>query len=357
VPTFASDRRPLLALTAALVAATSVVVFSGSAWAGAPARQRWQEVAASFEEAGAAPDDFYVAADAASALRQEVRAAGWRSPRVPGLVAALLATANPDGGYGLARPWDAYQDGTENPATTSYTATTVGHVGPILLAGFVAGAVPATAVNRVLDWVLALPRSADNPCIAYSASPNDLGQPCVWNVHFGAAVWVRNASIATGHRRAEAAALVSAVVSTLAVARIDPVTGYLPYMAGDTRPQDIGHQLWTALSIDALRGNRQAFDAMLAGSLWRQQVERSHDYNVASAVGGIALLDCRYATDPVVLRYAGSTDGGHPYAFKALAVQAHQVVDTCFAPSGGSTPGATPAVPGALVAQPGFGLG
>jgi len=303
------------------------------------AMQRWHSVAAAFDRAGATPDPLFVAADAASALAQEARANGWTSPAVPALVKVLVSTANPDGGFGLARSWDAFQDGSVNPATTSYTATTAGHVGPVLLAGFRAGVVSAPVVNRTLDWVLDLPRARGDRCIPYSASPNDLGEACVWNVHFGTAAWATQASAATGHRPADTAALAAGAVSMLTVARTDPTTGYLPYSSTQTRPQDIGHQLWTASSIDTLRGNRAAIDAMLAGPLWRVQAQRFRDYNVASAMSGIALFDCRYATDPLVLEFAASTARGNPYAFKALAAQARDVAGRCFTPSGALTSG------------------
>lgn len=298
------------------------------------ALRRWQEVVAVFDAAGSARDPLFVAADAAAALAEEVSDSGWHSPKVPRLVAALVGTANPDGGYGLGRPWDAYQDGTVNPATTSYTATTAGHVGPILVAGHRAGVIAAPVVDRAIDWVLDLPHPDGDPCIPYSNSPNDVGRACVWNVHYAAAAWVVGASAATGHRRDDATALAATALSMLADYPPDPKTGYFPYSAAQDRPQDLSHQLWTALAIDGLRGGRQALDAMLAGSLWREQAKRFHDANVASALGRIALSDCRYATDPLVLRYASSTTGGSPYLFKALAIQARQVIDRCFTGSG-----------------------
>src|SRR5690606_11586345 len=138
---------------------------------------------------------------------------GWNSPRIPALVAALVATANPDGGFGLAEPWDAYQDGTVNPATTSYAATTAGHVGPVLLAGFVAGKVPREAVTRAMDSLIDLKRSYGGRCIPYSNSPYDFGKSCVWNVHFGAADWVLRASRATRHRWDDATKLAEIATS------------------------------------------------------------------------------------------------------------------------------------------------
>jgi hypothetical protein len=302
------------------------------------AEARWQEVVRTFEAAGARTDPVYVAANAASALNHEVREAGWSSPRIPALVAALTATANPDGGYGLARPWDAFQDGTVNPEATSYTATTAGHVGPTLLAGYLAGAVPEPVVERAIDSILDLPRAPRDVCVPYSSSPNDVGMPCVWNVHFGAAAWVKRASAATGHRRYATASLVADALTMLATITPDPATGYLPYASNRTEPQDIGHQLWTATSIDYLRGDKAALTEMVRKPFWRQQARRFRDYNVASAMSGIALFDCRYATDPLILAHAASMTNGNPYAYKALAAQAREVLARCFPPSGQMRP-------------------
>ncbi|MDQ1288517.1 MAG: hypothetical protein QG622_2082 [Actinomycetota bacterium] len=308
----------------------------------AQARSRWEEAAWTFETMGDRIDPLFVAADAASALAGEAQRAGWNSPAVPGLVDALVATAKPDGGFGLAREWDAFQDGTVNPDTTSYTATTAGHVGAVLLAGYTAGVVPVTVVNRAIDSILDLPRAPGDPCIPYSNSPHDLGRPCVWNTHFGSAAWVKEASGVTGHRRDDVTALISSVTSVLVTLRADPRTGYLPYSSAQTAPQDIGHQLWTANAIDYLRGDRTFLTVMVRKQFWRVQAGRSHDHVVASAMSGIALFDCRYATDPLVLTHASATHGGTPYAFKALATQARTVLGRCFGvPGDQGTSGAT----------------
>jgi hypothetical protein len=309
------------------------------------AEQRWEQVITTFETAGAGTDQTYVAADAASVLSAEVIAEGWASPKVPGLVGALITTANPDGGYGLAKPWDAYQDGTENPASTSYTATTAGHVGPTLLAGYLAGVVPASAVERAVDSILDLPRSYGGRCIPYSNSAFDRGKPCVWNVHFGAADWALRAAEATGHRTQDAAQLARIATGWLAVLPQNPRTGYWPYSSAGGGPQDIGHQLWTAAAVDNLLGTHDAMALTVAGPLWRSQARMFHDYNVASAMSGIALFDCRYALDPDVLRFAGSTLRGNPYAHKALASQARAVVRRCFGTAPARTRGSEPGSP------------
>jgi hypothetical protein len=339
--------RASIALTGAIVAVLTVV---GTA-AGEPMRPReidpvgaqrlraqvrWTQVVSIFNTASASAgaDQFYVAADAASALTVEVVKGGWTSAKVPDLVTALTATANPDGGYGLAKPWDAFQDGTVNPANTTYTATTAGHVGPILLAGYLAGAIPAQAIDRAIDAILDMPRSYGGRCIPYSTSRNDLGKPCVWNTHFGAADWVMRASQATGHRPQDAAALVRAAISWLTILPQNPVTGFWPYSSAGGGAQDLNHQLWTASAVDDLVGNHDALVATISKGYWRVQAKSLHDYGVAGAMSAIALFDCHYATDPVVLQYAGSTLNGNPYVFRALAVQAREVLRQCLGTAG-----------------------
>jgi hypothetical protein len=294
------------------------------------ALSRWEDVVSDFERAGDTLDPGFVAADAASALAGEVWRSGWSSPDVPQLVSALVKTANADGGFGLAREWDAYQDGTVNEASTSYTATTAGHVGPVLLAGYSAGVISAAVVTRAMDSLLDLPRASGLPCVPYSNSRHDVGKPCVWNTSFGAASWIKAAGTATGHRRHDVADLIAYVLSVLDTLAPDPATGYFPYSSAQTLPQDIGHQLWTAQAIDDLRGTRDAMTTMISKPLWRLQTARHRDIGVASAMSGIALFDCRYATDPFVLAYAGSARGGTPYAYKALANQARAVLSRCF---------------------------
>jgi len=309
---------------------SKAVLFDPTGAAQLRALGRWEQVATAFARAGASSDRVYAASDAASVLTVRVQAVGWRAPEIPALVAAVAATANPDGGYGLASAWDAYQDGSVNPPRTSYTATTAGHVGPVLLAGYLAGAVPVELVERAMDSILDLRMGHGGTCIPYSSSPNDRDMPCVWNVHFGAAAFLSAAGRATGWRAAQAASRARTALTWLGRLPVDASSGYWSYSSAGGGPQDLGHQLWTALSVDYLTGGRVSVTAMLARSLWRVQARRSHDYAVASSMGTIALSDCRYATDPTVLTYAGSLERGMPYAYKVLGAQAVRVGEVCF---------------------------
>jgi hypothetical protein len=300
------------------------------------AQRQWQQVVTDLARAARSADPVYGAADAASALWLAAQTHGWQSAEIPALVAAVAATANPDGGYGLSQRWDAFQDGTLNPADTSYNATTAGHVGPVLLAGYLAGAVPSHLLTRAIDSILDMPRSFGGSCVPYSNSRFDLHASCVWNVHFGAVAFATAAGRATGWRQADIATLTRAALTWLPRLAQNPTTGYWAYSSAGGGPQDIGHQLWTATAVDYLNGNNAALTFMLGRQLWRTQAARFHDYNVAASMSGIALINCRYATDPTVLAYAGVTTRGAPYAIKAMSAQASQVVHRCFASAAGT---------------------
>jgi hypothetical protein len=122
---------------------------------------------------------------------------GWADPAALGYLTRLYATQNPDGGYGLNAVYDAHQDGTENPATTTYVVSSVA-VGEVLLDAYRAGAVsvPRAKVQQQFDLVATAPRidTAAGRCIAYSRNVND-AKPglCVHNVSAGAAAFLMEA--------------------------------------------------------------------------------------------------------------------------------------------------------------------
>ncbi len=121
---------------------------------------------------------------------------GWADPGATAYLPRLYSTQNPDGGYGLGYAYDAHQDGTVNPANTSYVVTSAGYVGPVLLDAYRAGAVPRALVQEQFDVVATAPRidTSAGRCIAYSRNANDV-QPglCVHNVNAGAAAFLLEA--------------------------------------------------------------------------------------------------------------------------------------------------------------------
>jgi len=129
---------------------------------------------------------------------------GWGHATTGQLLTRLLATRNPDGGYGLGRPYDAFADGTVNGADTTYTVTLAGHVGPTLLAAYRGGA-PAVArsdVQAVINLLMAAPRITvpRGQCVAYSLESADAppagGMGWVHNVNSGVAWFLHECNAA-----------------------------------------------------------------------------------------------------------------------------------------------------------------
>lgn len=124
---------------------------------------------------------------------------GWTDPRVQVYLNDVYALANPDGGYGLGYAYDFAGDGTVNPATTTYTVTLAGHVGPVLLAGYLHGVVPAAKVQTIVSLLMSTARinTPQGACIAYSRSAND-NKPalCTHNANAGAGAFLLAANSA-----------------------------------------------------------------------------------------------------------------------------------------------------------------
>ncbi|RJU02956.1 hypothetical protein D6T65_02275 [Arthrobacter frigidicola] len=119
---------------------------------------------------------------------------GWKDPRTQQYLAKVYSLNKADGGYGLGKSWDAFGDGSVNPASTTYTVSTADHVGEVLLAGHLAGAVPKEKLVEAVDSLLSTPID-DTPngrCMAYSKSASDRASTagCVVNVSLGAAAFL-----------------------------------------------------------------------------------------------------------------------------------------------------------------------
>jgi hypothetical protein len=107
---------------------------------------------------------------------------GWNDQRTRTWLQRVYALRTPSGGYGLNFAYDAYGDGTVNPANTTYTITTAWHVGRMFIDGYDAGAVPREQVVAAVTALLDTPQTAGGKCAAYSKHRNDSTKPCVWNV-------------------------------------------------------------------------------------------------------------------------------------------------------------------------------
>ena len=172
------------------VAATNIKPLSARP-ASAPAADRWKAQAVAAIAKWEALDSQSASSSVLNLsfiARAIAESNGWDDPRIPGLLTRLMALRNPDGGWGVNQPFDAFSDGSINPASTSYTVTMTDHVGPLLLAawqkGLLTDAEPLTTIGALLMRIPKWP-VAGGHCVAYSTSVNDQksAKQCVHNVN------------------------------------------------------------------------------------------------------------------------------------------------------------------------------
>lgn len=190
---------------------------------------------------------------------------GWDDPRVATYLEKVYARANPDGGYGLGTPYDAFQDGTINPADTTYTVTITDHVGRVLVEAWQAGVVPRETIEHLVRLVLTTPRITTGPgvCIAYSRHPNDSGF-CVHNVNAGAG-WFLATARALGITQKGLDEVLDGIAARDAAA-FDKRAGWWPYIEGQALLNDFNHNAYNAESELALSPaiGRQAIDVLMS---------------------------------------------------------------------------------------------
>jgi putative cell wall-binding protein len=142
----------------------------------------------------------HTAYDAAYQLMALAALYGWADPEVRTQLTRLRAVRKPDGGYGIDVAWDAFGDGSVNPASTSYLITVTDHAGRALLqahqAGLVGDGEIAALVDLVLRWASL---TGDRDCLAYSSRASDRAI-CIYNVNTSAA-WFLAAAHAQGVQR------------------------------------------------------------------------------------------------------------------------------------------------------------
>ncbi len=258
------------------------------------------------------------AADAASRLWRQAQISGWHSELTATRLQELLRLSTASGGYGLGREWDAFGDGTVNPVSTTYTVTTAGHVGWVLLEARRHDA-DAGALDRAIDALLAVPRLNGGQCLAYSDSAFDAVQPCVFNVSHGAAAFLVQARELSTHRAAEVDAVLAGLRRGL-VLGYDRVSGYWSYKAGDRAAQDISHQIYTARSVDVVSPGFGAVARMMARPWWRQPAGLTQPpIAVASAMVDVA-RDCDRARSPAVLLGVERGIAGPAQAFTLIGM-------------------------------------
>jgi putative cell wall-binding protein len=174
------------------------------------------------------------------------RAYGWDHDEAVASLELMRGSVKPDGGYGLDRGWDAFGDGTTNPAATSYLVTITDHVGRALLDGFEAGAVPAEEIAALVEIVRNWPTVEGQPgCLAYSNSEFDRTS-CVHNVNTSA-IWFIDAAERAGSWPGPPADL-----SQLLEHETDAYLGdgWWPYRDDQESRQDVNHN---AAQVEQLR--------------------------------------------------------------------------------------------------------
>jgi hypothetical protein len=260
------------------------------------------------EDVGRLDDDSLEAAQYAWMADAVAVRRGWSDPLVSKYLDKVYALQKPDGGWGLRTATDAFQDGTKNPADTTYSLTLTSHVGRVLLDGYVAGVVPKAVVQETLSLVESFP-AADVPgsCIAFSTAAADRPY-CVGSVNAAAALFL--------HRAAEAGFDVdrSRIDSILAHERESMIDGtWWPYYSGTpTERQGFHHnavELEAFLELDRPIGE-PAFDAMRAAT--------PPDSYQATALYRLAPYDCSLA-DPSRLQAAISDYTGVATTLAELA--------------------------------------
>lgn len=217
---------------------------------------------------------------------------GWADPRVRTHLDRVYAQRLASGGYGLPYAWDAFQDGTTNPATTTYAITVTGQVGRVLLDGYRAGAVPRAEIERLVDATVRMPRIADGRpgiCVSYSSTANDTRPGyCVYNIVASAGKFLADAR-AAGVVRPGQDALIAGVTQRDAYG-YRTGTGLWPYLDGSTRVNDWNHN---AINVEA--------ELTLSPGIGREALARQMSWTSPprwyDPLGQVALLpySCRHA--------------------------------------------------------------
>lgn len=271
-------------------------------------------------------DATYVAYDAAYQADSLAQLYGWADPEVRAQLTRMRSVRKPDGGYGLEKSWDAFQDGTVNPSSTSYLATVTDHVGRVLLAGLPSGATSASEVGSLVDLVLAWPRvKGDSSCLAYSPAYGD-DRICVYNVNTAAAWFLRAANDA-GVVRAGALDLSSRLYSHDAV---HESSGWWPYSAASTKRQDWNHNsamIDAQLPLDPSAG-QASLDAVMPNG-WVNPDPLAQRYDDAMGYLRLVPYACGYrssslmsAARSVAAKQAIGSDTGQLTLWTALTTQA-----------------------------------
>lgn len=242
---------------------------------------------------------------------------GWHHPLVATYLEKVYATQNPDGGYGSPEPWDANQDGSVNPADTTYAVTLTDQVGPVFLEGWQHGVVPKAKVEQVIHLVETFPLAeVDGTCVAYSTTPQD-APFCVYNINTSAAYFLRLAS------EAGFDVDLSRVPTIVARDRSALIDGeWWPYMEGYTRRQDWQHN---ALMVEAF----MTLDPP-TGRITLDAMRRATTESVFERMGLLRLtrFDCSLA-DPKLVSDGLDEYAGDAHYLAIVAWEGALAVEAC----------------------------
>lgn len=244
------------------------------------------------------PESTHVAYESAYRATSLATLYGWADAEVQAQLVRMRSVRKADGGYGMERAWDAFADGTVNPAATSYLITTVDHAGLALVVGLRAGAVQATEVGALVDLVLRWPTVDGDPdCLAYSMSTTDRAH-CVYNVS-SAAAWFLRAAWDAGVRRPGQLELAERIHRHDAALQLDD--GWWPYSSlRPTVRQDWNHNAAMVefqLLLDPEAGQR-SLDLLMPGG-WTHPDPKAVQAN--DVIGYVRLLPfaCGHRTAPL----------------------------------------------------------
>lgn len=187
-------------MATAVVAITAAVVVAAPAASGSARGDAWRSRAVTAFNKFRAADDGQEGVYAYAAMAEASgRLYGWSHAYTTTYLAKVYALANPDGGWGLDKAYDAFADGSVNPADTTYAVTLADHVGMPLLNGYKAGVVPRDKVQGIVNELMAMPRVPVDrgQCVAYSTQPWDATPGyCVHNVNAGVGYFLHQVAAA-----------------------------------------------------------------------------------------------------------------------------------------------------------------
>lgn len=253
---------------------------------------------------------------------------GWESPLVAEFYGKALARRKPDGGFGAAWDFDAFQDGTVNPwLTTTYAISTAYNVGLHLIPALDNGVIGLADVLPTVDCVLSWPVANGFP--DYSKATADHGKPGVYNTTAALAAFLLYIRSRLDTGRAESALNLGRAWKDKVNAAYSPTLKGWPYQVGVTTRQDTAHNAVAAEVLVPWIGTAAATDMLGTG-----KVAADADYN--AFLYGIINVLYLPATAPWVDRYAweiaGMFDAAPPgpdkirHALAAARIQAQSYV-------------------------------